>query len=194
MNPNGPLLSGLRRAVLAIGWASIALAHDPFEITADARLRADGLELVVTMAPSTAMAISSADGTPERFPPDEFEKLWARFAAGGARLFEVTGGGKRIAVRRVTVGLAREFDVEFRLSFPAPARGPLRLRAAHLARLQSGYGDVLTLHTGTGELLGQRLLMRNDLTMEVPLPPGFVAAAATRPKPTLWSRFVSWIR
>ena len=166
--------------------AGVACAHDPFEITTAARLYADRLELVITMAPSTAMAVSADAGETVRFHPDDFEKLRPRFEAGAARLFEVTAGGKRLSLARATVGLAREFDIEFRLTFPAPMRGPLRLRAAHVAKLPAGYGDVLTLHGVTGELLGQKLLMADDLDLVVPLPRG--AAVAPAVKPTFWRR------
>lgn len=176
----------LRTAILLGCGATVACAHDAFEITTAARLYPDRLELVVTMAPSTAMAVSADGGQPERFHPDDFEKLRPCFQAGAARLFEITGGGRRLALAGATVGLAREFDVEFRLSFPAPGRGPLRLRAAHVAKLPSGYGNVLTLHTGTGELLGQKLLMAEDLELVVPLPERPAVAPAV--KPALWRR------
>lgn len=155
-------------------WAGLlahpARAHDPFEITADARIRGDSLEISVTMARSTAMTIAAGGKLSPSFDPEKFEQLRPQFAACAARLFDITAAGKPVAVREVRVELGRELDVEFHLVFPRPAKSPLRFHGALVTKLPQGYGATLTV-VAPEAMLGQKLLTAEDPSLEVGLQP-----------------------
>lgn len=164
-------------ACLALGAGQLH-AHDPFEITADARLRDDTLELVVTMARSTALSVAAGGRESPTFDPAQFEKLRPKFEACAPSLFELTAAGRKLALKRVTLALTIENDVEFRLVYAAPRRPPLRLRATHVTKLPYGYGVVLAVHSARDEL-GRDLLVAGspELVLER-LEPATVARAA----------------
>lgn len=163
--------AALLRVLVWLWLAAISRAHEPFEITVAGRASRDVVELVVTVAPSTAMALLSPDGQPSRMNPDAFEQLRPRFVRCAPALFDLASGAQPLAFRSASVDLAREFDVEFRLQFAAPSGDRLRVHAPFLAKLSDGYGAVVTLHGGRGELLGQKLLVRGDSAIDVKLPP-----------------------
>jgi len=143
-------------------------AHDAYEITSDARIRDGRLELLVTMARSTALAIVSGNKEARPFAPADFEKLHAQFDACAPRLFAIASGGRPLALREARVALGREDDVEFHLVYPAPTQAPLRFTATHMAKLTDHHGAVLTV-VAPGAMLGQKLLTLEDPVLEVAL-------------------------
>ena len=71
-------------AFLALLVSSV-LAHEPFEITTAARIRATGLEMQVTMTRATAHAIAFDDqGEPQNFAPQRFAELQPFLLAEGS--------------------------------------------------------------------------------------------------------------
>lgn len=165
--------------VLVAFAATAACAHDAFEITTTARWRSAALVLEITAARSTASRMA---GREESFAPEQFEEHRARLAASAREFFEITAGDRPLAARSSQAALGVENDVDYVVTFPLPPPGPVRFFARHVSRLGQGYGDVLTVHAADGALLGQKLLIGDDLSLSVDVPAQSAAtAAATRP-------------
>jgi hypothetical protein len=145
-----------------------ARAHDPFQITSDARVHADRIDLKITMAERTALALCRPTSGPAHpSSPPEIEKLRAELESCGAGLYRLTAGGEPLVARRARVVLTEESDVETSLVYPPPGQNPLVFDAVHLTRLSNPtYGAELTV-TGDGTFLGQKLLRADDSALSV---------------------------
>jgi hypothetical protein len=154
-------------AFAAVAAAACASAHDPYEITADVTIDGSRLEIVVTMARSTAMAAATGAKEAPTFEPADFEKLRPKFVACAPRLIEIEVASRdHLTPDGTTVQLTREDDVEFRLSYSLPSAGPLRFDARLLKSLPYAYGVVLKVTREKREL-GIKLLSADDSTLEV---------------------------
>jgi hypothetical protein len=173
--------------VMLVFAAGVARGHDPFEVTTEARLRSDSLEIAVTMSRSTAMAVCGDEKSQgELFDPEKFESVRPLLMAGAPKLYEISDGGNALTPRRVTVGLGQENDVEFHLVYPRPGGGTLRFDALHIKRLPpEGYGAALTVVGDAGKLLGTKLLTAEDSVLEIALPS---RVASPVPQPSQPSR------
>jgi hypothetical protein len=165
--PGGRALRSL--AVLAgLGLALGARAHDPFEITTAARVAADGLVLEVTMARSTALAVAAGGRESPTFDPAEFDRHRTQLLAAAPALFAINSAGRALVPRDAQVQLGIEQDVAFRLVYPRPANGVVKIVASHLPQLGGGYGNVLTLRGGGLE--AEKLLTASDAAFEWTMP------------------------
>jgi hypothetical protein len=180
--------SSLRRSSLTVtavlGMASctgLALAHEPFSVTTEARALREALTLHVTMAGRTAtLACPGAAGEPHRLTPQDLARARQPFEACAKGLYVVTSAGHRLEPRFAMVALTEEGDFDARVTYPAALPGPLTLEAVHLARLPDPmYGAELTV-TGERVFLGQALLRAPapSFTAAVPI------AEAASPEPT----------
>lgn len=166
-----PLRFVLVLAFLA-GCAASAFAHDPYEISADARLRGDRLELVLTMARSTASLAAARDETERRrFEPEEFAQVRPRLEVAAKEFYLLRAGEKPLELRAVDLALTVENDVEFRLTFAAPPAGPLDFFARIFARLPAEpYGSTLIVLSAKGEQLGFKFINGDDPALRVVVP------------------------
>jgi hypothetical protein len=160
-----------RRAVgvgLAVSLAVLAprrvSSHEIFEITAEARLRAEQVELTVTLSRGTALAAAGPAAAGDSLAdPSRFPAVRPLLLAAAGGLFEVAGGGARAPLRHAEVGLTVENDVEYRLVYARPGREPLTFRATHLAVLKDPtYGAAFSLSDEEGRWLGSKLLGVDD--------------------------------
>jgi hypothetical protein len=122
------------------------------------------VELTVTLSRGTALAAAGPAAAghsladPSRFPAERPLLL-----AAAAGLFELTGDGARLELREAEVGLTVENDVEYRLVYPRPGRGPLAFRAALLTVLEDPtYGATFSLADEQGRWMGSKLLGIDD--------------------------------
>lgn len=164
-------------------------AHDPFEITTIARLRPGTVELEITMARSTALAVASGKPEAPTFDPREFEKFRPQFEAGAPRIFSLSMDGVALRMRSVRVVLGRENDVEFHAVYPRPVGRSLLLEAPHIQGLPQGYGATLIVQGESGTPLATKLLMGADLRLEVPMPASAGQPAATPATAGLFASF-----
>jgi hypothetical protein len=168
-------LVALATLVTVLLAAPTVRAHDPFQITTDARVHADRIDLKVTMAQRTTARLCLGTAVPASpLPRPELEKLRAELESCGSGLYRLTAGGEPLVPRSTRVVVTEENDVETTLVYPPPGRSPLVFDAVHLARLSNPtFGDELTV-TGDGTFLGQKLLRADDSILSVD------AAVATR--------------
>lgn len=144
-------------------------AHDPFEITTDAKLKPEALELRVTMSAGTAFQLIRGDKENGRVSPASFPAQQASLAAQGGNIFEVKAGDTPLALSSSKVSLTHENDVEFLLLYAPPQASPLRLQALLVEKLGYGFGATVLLTDGTNKFLGSKLLMGDEKVMEVPI-------------------------
>ena len=156
-----------------------AAAHDPFEVTTDARITGERLDLHVMMSFRTAERICLAGSTPQR--------LTGGIGSCARGLYRLTDGGQPLPLQRAYGGLNDADAVEMELSYARPRRGPLRFEATFLARLSDPSAGVLLTVTGERSVLGQALLRPDAATVEVPL-------EAAAPAPARWSLFREFLR
>lgn len=177
--------TGRRLLVLALAMLCIrgALAHDPFEITTEARLGPESFGLLVTMARSTARQLAA-----KTIPQDTqieavtFAGVQPALEALGRELFEVGAGGIALQARASEATLTVENDLQFRVSYTLRGEGPLRIDAVHLRRLpREGYGAVITVLSEQGKLLAQKVLWPEDSALEL----AWGGPSAEEPTPTL---------
>jgi hydrogenase/urease accessory protein HupE len=176
------------RAAWVVGLAlaaAPAAAHDPFEITADARLSADRLEVQITMARGTAArCCPGADLAGRGLDAAGLEARRPALEACARRWYAIRAAGKTLEPSQVRVALTREDDIEAALAYPAPAGGPLQFEAALLGSLADPtYGALLTV-TSPQAFLGQQLQRAGEPPFEVELPQAGMAGAPPPPSPS----------
>jgi hypothetical protein len=175
---------------LTLGCSSL-VAHDAFESSTIMRLQADTIELEVTMAAQTAIALVQGERPAGRLEPEDFPAWRAGLTDSAGLLFDVSVGGKPLPLRKVDVGLTIEADVEFRLLYPRPAAGPVEFVARHVQHLGYGYGSTLSFDFSGAIAPPMKLLMADDIRHKVDLPalippeaPSVVATTQARPSQT----------
>ena len=117
-----------------------ARAHDPFEAFHSAKLHSDRLELVVTMAQSTALKLIDPTAQIASLTLENLAAHRPRLVREAAMLFILTSVRQPLVSRTATVELTDENDLIFRVTYPRPAPGKLYFSAAYLRRLGDGYG------------------------------------------------------
>ncbi len=162
---------------------SPARAHDAFEITTEAKVFPDRLQLHVAMSSRTASALCwGLGGNPNDFEQSDLDAFPERFRDCARGLYRVTSRAAPLSPTSVRVHLSVEHDFEASLVYPPPRPGPLRFEATHLARLRSPeYGAVLTA-VAERVFLGQALLRADDPALEVELPPASQRATSPAPR------------
>jgi hydrogenase/urease accessory protein HupE len=173
--------------VLSFFTAVSAFAHEPFEITTAARIRATELEMQVTMTRATAHMIA-LDGQREgeNFAPERFPELQPQLLAAASRLYRISEHAQELALTHAEVLLTVENDIEYRLTFPRPPPGPLALHFLPLGKLPEGYGNALNLtQDNPPAVLSFTLLTAAEPGVAVTIAAPTVAASASeRPAST----------
>jgi hypothetical protein len=152
-------------------WTSFARAHEPFQITTEARVLGDGLALHVTMASRTVtLACPGVVGAPRSLAATDLEQHRLPLEACAKGLYAVTSRGRTLAPNGALVSLTQEGDFDARLRYPPAEPGPLVFDAVHLVRIADAmYGAELTV-TGERVFLGQALLRASARTLSVNVP------------------------
>jgi hydrogenase/urease accessory protein HupE len=149
--------------------APTAWAHDPFQITSEARVGRGQLVVRTTMSLLTAARACLPGQSALRIPrAADFEPARPLYEACARELYRVTSGGDPLPAREVRVELAGESEVEMVVSYARPTRSPLVFEAPHLRPLVARAGIVLTV-MGERSLLGQQLLRPEQPRLEIPI-------------------------
>jgi hypothetical protein len=160
-------------------WSGRARAHEPFQITTEARALASGVVLHATLASRTAaLACPAAVGAVRSLTADDLERRRAGLEACARSLYVVRSAGHVLEPLAADVRLTEEGDFDARVRYPPAAPGPLALDAVHLARLPDAmYGAEITV-TSERDFLGQALLRASSPVLVVRVPQSAVADAA----------------
>ena len=163
----------------ALLWPARARAHDPFEVTTDAHIAGAELRLHTTLSLLTAGRVCFPDRGRRPLLAAEFTARRAALESCARDFFRLTDAGARIAPATIALAPTVEDDLDVRVTYPRPARGPLGFDALFLRRLtQPSAGVVLTV-TGERAFLGQQVLRAESPTLEVSLEPDTAGAHAT---------------
>jgi hypothetical protein len=168
-----------RLAVLlaAAFFAAPLRAHDPSESWTAAIVRADQLELLVTMAQANALKLIDPANKIPQLTPENFEHYRARLIEAGGTLFMITSIKSRLTSRKVEVELTEENDVAFKILYPRPAPGLLIFDAAFLKKLGEGFGGIIDANDTTGHHLGWDQISWENTSLIVMLPAAGAAPA-----------------
>lgn len=168
---NGSFHSVFRSLGLLVLWSlgPSVDAHEPHEIWTLAVVRADRLELGVTMAQSTALRLIDPELRAGALTFQNFEAHRPRLEKEAATLFVLTAGRNTLAAQRVDVQLTDENDVVFRIASPRPKAGRLHFHAAFLKKLGQGYGGILEVSDAAGDNIGWEQISWENPNFEVAL-------------------------
>ena len=150
--------------------ATPARAHDPFEAFTAAVIRPDRLDLIITMAQSTALKLIDPAARLPSLAPENFAEHRPRLLREGAALFTITSVRTPLAPRKVDVELTEENDVVFKITYPRPAAGRLLFSAAYLKKLGDGYGGIFEVNDDSDHNLGWEQLLWAQPNLEVTVP------------------------
>jgi hypothetical protein len=190
-----PLKRHLRRiAALVLLLTGTARGHDPFEVTSEALLHADELEVRVTMARSLARKLSPKIPDDISIDADHFETLRPILKATAIGLYEVTSAGAVLPVREADAMLTVENDVEFRLVYSRPAVGELIFDAVFFKKLPpEGYGTTIIAFGETGAMLGNKLLIDEDSKLHVSVPLNTSKLEARPARASFFALYGGWV-
>ena len=171
-------------SLVSLFWAVSAHAHDPFEITTDAHVAGDHMDLHTTMSLMTATR--SCFRGPEALrvlAPADFDRYRPGFEECARDFYLVSSGDDLLPVRGVTVALTVEADVDMRVAVARPSKTPLVFDAARLRPMAARAGVVLTV-TGERTFLGQEVLRPEAPRFAIAIGPDAEAPAATAAQPS----------
>jgi hydrogenase/urease accessory protein HupE len=162
-----------------------ARAHDPFEITTDAHVSGDRMDVHTTMSLLTATR-SCFKGTAalRQLAPADFEANRGVFEECARDFYLITAGGDALPIRGVTVALTVEADVDMKVAVARPTKTPLVFDAVHLRPMVARAGVVLTV-TGERTFLGQELLRPEAPRLVIPIGPDAEAPSSPSFRPSL---------
>lgn len=171
MQPAPGMLHLRLPALLCVGLAAAApgWAHDAFESSTFAWRHAGGLEIEITVARTTAVAVTVPGPELILFQPEDFPLVRPRLLGGAGNFFVVNDGA--LTPGKTAARMTPDGDVTFTLHYPAPPPGPLRITAVHLVRLGPGYTSSFTYESAADGKPRVKLLTAAD--------PDFIVAAAT---------------
>jgi hypothetical protein len=156
--------------IAALFLTTSARAHDAFEIWTIAVLRADHLELGITMAQSTALRLIDPQMKARAITFENFGAHRERLEQEAARLCILTHDRKPLAPRKIDVELTEENDIAFKVIYPRPPPGPLHCHAAMLKKLGQGYGGLFDASEPNGRNLGWEQLSFENPNFEITIP------------------------
>jgi hypothetical protein len=148
------ILRRLRQASFAVTLfvAASSQAHDPFEITTDARIEHGVLTLASTMPAKTASELRLSPRT---------------------TLFEVQNGGRLATASEVKIQPGDKGELVLSSNHPNLTRGPLHLRASHLLTLPEGYtSSIKVLDRDSNRVIAIKVMHKADPTLSVTVPAG----------------------
>ncbi|HEX2851896.1 MAG TPA: HupE/UreJ family protein [Opitutaceae bacterium] len=166
-----------------------AFAHDPFTSWTNARLKADHLELEVTLSRASALLLLPHSDKLPSITLENFPSLSPALKTAGGTLFEITAAGSPLTPRSVEVKLTDDemgaTDVLFHLTYPAPTSGPVRFTALYLERMVDDHVGTLVVTNRDGKDLGWEPLSAQTLFLELPLPAADSPTAASNRPPAV---------
>ena len=141
-------LNALNLALLLVVSCAAARAHDPLDLTAQARLLPEGLELRLTLASSTASRLLAEGQPAAAISPERFAQLHATLQLRAPNFLTVTAGGKTLAPKSVATELSPDGDVKILLQFPPSAARSFHFDAVLLKTLPAtGYTVFLLVRS-----------------------------------------------
>lgn len=167
-----PMRFSLRSRLVFLFWSVVlapswAWAHNPIASWATIQVHPDHLEIKLELASESAWLVlgEKLDRAPE------IEPALPRLRARAGDLYRVSVEGETLALKESSVELREEDGVEFRLRFPRPSKGLLRVDVLYLKLLPSDHHTSLAMTDGGEQPLASELLTAAKPWAEFLLPP-----------------------
>lgn len=160
-----------------------ARAHDIFSSWTDAHVREDRIELIFTLSRPSALRLIPEGNVLPPITPENFHEYAPRLKAVAHELYELSVGGQALALTASEEKIAGEDDVEFRLTFPRPDEGTLKILGLYLQYLVDGHTGTLVVYAGQDTKLGWAPISYDQPSFEVPLPARGAPPSAQAPPP-----------
>lgn len=145
-------------------------AHDIYSSWTEAVLRADRLELTLTLARASALRLLPNGKTLPPITPGNFAEYASPLKAAAPDLFEINSGGKLLGLSSSEVTISGDADITFKLNYPRPAQGSLRFAANYLFQLVDGHVGTLVVSDPSGRDLGWSPVTVDQAVFEIRLP------------------------
>ena len=152
-------------ALLAV-LAGHARGHDLRVSWTAVRLHPDSCELLVKLHAESVGALIQKEAPGATFEPENFDNVRPALNSFGNSLYEVSAGGRALAPTRTDVTVVED-NLEFRLVYPRPDGGPLRLKAAYLSRVAPDFIAHLSVTDGAGRPLSSHTLRPDEPAVEI---------------------------
>lgn len=163
---------GVRRALwlafLVCGMTRWGLAHDPYEITSQAMLFSNRLELTVEMEFNAAMLLAG-EGRGQsagEAATQQFERVRSRLMTVARNFLNLATNGVQLLATDARVTLEVENHIRFVLDYPPVADQGFRVAPGELKSLgaHGQYGSSLTVL----DMVGQRVLAQSVMFADSP--------------------------
>ncbi|MEY4489399.1 MAG: hypothetical protein RIQ79_1907 [Verrucomicrobiota bacterium] len=169
------------QVVYFLGWILVLLtaplaasAHDIKEMSINARVHADRIELRVVTSNHMASALLAlgTEGQAAALDAETFASLRPRLETRGKELLSLWTGGKtarELPVTAIDVLLGQQNEIEFFLTYAPATDGALRIDAKVLDQIENGYVVTLLVFDAKRTQIGAKAMKRGDSSLTVPL-------------------------
>ncbi len=144
--------------------SAISLAHEPFEITATARILPNQISINLLITDTTAAKLCLPDKPVSRLHDLEFEQFYADIERCVASMLSLKMGETSLAPTRWELKLTEEKDLDATIYYVPAQASELLIEATYLARLDENYGSTFTA-TSQHEFLAQKFLQGENRTL-----------------------------
>ncbi len=165
---------------LALVGGTVALAHDVREMTVDARVHPDRIELVVVVSAHFAGVILDESGAGPAVTAETFAVLLPGLEARGRELCVLRSAGAGAGVLPLTgidVVQGTQDEVIFFLGYAAAGGEGFTLTVPLLDRIDAGYLVSVRVVDAKRRALGAKALARGEASLAVPAADGRSGAA-----------------
>jgi len=149
--------------------AAPAPAHEIMSSWTTVRLEPDRLELTTKIAAEAVWPAVQTEAPEAIFEVERVEELRPLLERCARRLHELTAAGRPLLATRAEVKVVEDY-LEFRVAYPRPAPGVVRVEARYLARMSPEFEANFSVVQAGGAVLLSRTLDRQQPSLELPWP------------------------
>jgi hypothetical protein len=169
------------QVVYFLGWILVQLtapvaacAHDIKEMSINARVHADRIELRIVTSNHMAAALlaSGKDDTTTTLDAESFAALRPSLETRGRTLLALWSGEKAaraLPVTAIDVLLGQQNEIEFFLTYAPATEGTLRFDAKVLEQVEDGYVVTLLVFDAKRTQISAKAMKRGDSSLTLPL-------------------------
>jgi hydrogenase/urease accessory protein HupE len=143
--------------------SAFSLAHEPFEITATARIFPNQISINLLITDTTAAKLCLPD-TVSKLHDSELEQFYVEIEQCVATMLALKMGETLLTPARLEIKLTEEKDLDATIYYPPAQASELLIEATYLTRLDENYGSTITA-TNQHEFLAQKFLQGENRTL-----------------------------
>ena len=154
-----------------------ALGHDVQASWTTVRFSPGSCELTVRVHAEAVRTLIQDTAPGATFEPENLDKVMPALKSFGKTLYEVSEGGRVLSATETDVSVVED-NLVFRLVYPRPAAGPLRLKATHLSRVSAEFIAHVSVTDEAGKPVASHVLRSNQPLVEIEPPSGATGSEA----------------